>query len=104
MDSSVSILYDLLKNISTQSGDDTEIQKFIIDINQLESPHTSIVFQLMIYDNYVNNNFDFENITSKCVYDFVNNEGSKGIKINVENIPKYMMKMIQLYIDITKSK
>lgn len=105
INSNISILYDILKKISDKNNQQNiDIQKFIIEVNQLEIPHTSIIFQLMIYDNYINNNIDFENITSKCIYDFVNNEGSKGVKINIENIPKYMQSIIFLYIEIIKSK
>ena len=103
--SNISVLYDILKKISEKNNkQNIDLQKFIIEVNQLETPHTSILFQLMIYDNYINNRIDFENITSKCIYDFINNEGSKGVKLNIDNIPKYMQLMIELYIEIIKSK
>lgn len=105
MDSSISFLYNLLKNITFNNiNDNIDKHQFIIDVNQLESPHTKIIFQLMIYDNYINDRIDLENITEKSIFNFVSNDGSKGVKFNIENIPVYLLKIIQLYIDISKSK
>jgi len=103
MDSSISFLYNLLKNISS-NYDNFDKQQFVIDVNQLELPHTKIIFQLMVYDNYINDRIDLENITEKSIFNFITNDGSKGVKFNLENIPIYLQKIIQLYIDIIKSK
>ena len=104
MDSSISLIYNTLKKIVETENKEYDKQQFLIDINQLESPHTKIIFQLMIYDNYINERIDLENITEKSVFNFINNVGSKGIKFNISNIPNYVLNMIQLYIDIIKSK
>lgn len=104
MDSSISIIYNTLKQIVENENSEFDKQQFLIDINQLESPHTKIVFQIMIYDNFINERMDLENITEKSIFNFTNNEGSKGIKFNITNIPIYVLKIIQLYMDIIKSK
>jgi len=101
---SVKILYETLNKIASSENDNIEIKKFIIDINQLDSEYASVIFQLIIYDCYIKDKINIENIQSKDLYDFVQNDGSKGVKFNIDNIPLQLIKMINIFISIIKSK
>jgi len=104
MDNSlIKILYDTLSKIAESDNSNIEIKKFIIDINQLDHSYSSVIFQLIIYDSFIKGNLNIENIQSKDIYDFTQNEGSKGVKFNVDNLPINLVKIINIFLSIVKS-
>lgn len=101
--SSIKILYDTLSKIAETDNSNIEIKKFIIDINQLDHIYSSVIFQLILYDSYFKGNLNIENIQSKDIYDFTQNEGSKGVKFNVDNLPINLVRIIHIFISIVKT-
>lgn len=100
---SIKILYETLNKISENDKSNIEIKKVIIDVNQLDYEYSSIIFQIILYDSYIKGNMKIENIQSKDIYDFIQNEGSKGVKFNIDILPINLIKMINIFISIIKS-